>query len=188
MDVMCCESESSSVVSNTLWPHELYSPWNSPGQSTGAGSLSLLHKIFPTPGIEPGLLHCRWILYQLSHWGNHIPNAKVNYDINRAKINGRNIRYSKCLKLYMKWHIIWRFSSVQSLSWVWFFATPWTAACQASLFITNSKSPPKPMSIELVMPSNHLIFCSPLFLLPSIFPSIRVFSNESALCIRWPKY
>ena len=67
-------------------------------------------------------------------------------------------------------------------------ATPWTAACQASLFITNSWSLPKPMSIELVMPSNHLILCHPLLLLLSILPSIRVFSNESALHIRWPKY
>ena len=66
--------------------------------------------------------------------------------------------------------------------------TPWTAAHQASLSVTNSWSPPKPMSIELVMPSNHLILCHPLLLLPSIFPSIRVFTNESALCIRWPKY
>ena len=66
--------------------------------------------------------------------------------------------------------------------------TPWTAARQASLSITNSRSPPKPMSIELVMPSNHLILCRPRLLLPSIFPSIRVFSNESVLCIRWPKY
>ena len=65
---------------------------------------------------------------------------------------------------------------------------PWTAACQASLSITNSWSLPKPMSIESVMPSNHLILCLPLLLLLSIFPSIRVFSNESALCIRWPKY
>ena len=67
-------------------------------------------------------------------------------------------------------------------------ATPWTAARQASLSITNSRSLPKLMSIELVMPSNHLIFCRPPLLLPSIFPSIRVFSNESALPIRWPKY
>ena len=67
-------------------------------------------------------------------------------------------------------------------------ATLWTAACQASLSITNSYSPPKPMSIESVMPSNHLILCRPLLLLPSIFPSIRVFSNEPDLCIRWPKY
>ena len=80
------------------------------------------------------------------------------------------------------------FSSVQLLSRVRLFATPWTAACQASLSITNSRSSPKPMSIESVMPSNHLILCRHLFLLPSIFPSIRVFSNESALCIRWPKY
>ena len=80
------------------------------------------------------------------------------------------------------------FSSVQSLSCAWFFATPWTAAHQASLSITNSRSLPKLMSIESVMPSNHLILCCPLLLLPSIFPSIRVFSNESALHIRWPKY
>ena len=80
------------------------------------------------------------------------------------------------------------FSSVQLLSRVWLFATPWTAAHQASLSITNSWSPPKPMSIESVMPSNHLILCRPLLLLPSVFPSIRVFSNESALHIRWPKY
>ena len=81
-----------------------------------------------------------------------------------------------------------QFSSVQSLSCVWPFATPWTAACQASLSITNSQSPPKPMSIESVMPSNHLILCCPLLLLPSICPSIRVFSSESALQIRWPTY
>ena len=80
------------------------------------------------------------------------------------------------------------FSSVQSLSRVWLFATPWTAARQASLSIPNSRSPPKPMSIESVMPSNHLILCCPLLLLPSISPSIRVFSNKSALRIRWPKY
>ena len=78
--------------------------------------------------------------------------------------------------------------AVQSLSRVQLFATPWTAARQASLSITNSQSPPKPMSLESVMPSNHLILCHPLLLLPSIFPRIRVFSSESALPIRWPKY
>ena len=104
------------------------------------------------PGINPGLLHCRWILYSLSHKGS--------------------------LQL----------SSVQSLSSVQFFATPWTAACQASLSITNSWSLLKLMSTESVMPSNHLILCRPLLLLPSIFPSIRAFSNESVLHIRWPKY
>ena len=81
-----------------------------------------------------------------------------------------------------------QFSSVQSLSHVQLFATPWTAACQASLSITNCRSLLKLMSIESVMPSNHLILCHPLLLLPSIFPSIRVFSNESVLHIRWPKY
>ena len=104
----------------------------------------------------------------------------------------------------MSWTVLWRhtgpsrtntpknvsfvISSVQSLSRVWLFVTLWTIVRQASLSITNSRSPPKPMSIELVMPSNHLILCCPLLLLPSTFASIRVFSNESALCIRWPKY
>ena len=81
-----------------------------------------------------------------------------------------------------------QFSSVQSLSHVWLFVTPWTAAFQASLSITNSWSLLKLMSIELVIPSNHLILCHPLLLPPSIFPSIRVFSNGSLLQIRWPKY
>ena len=82
--------------------------------------------------------------------------------------------------------MVW-FSSVQLVSCVRLFVTPWTAACQASLSITNSWSSLKLMPIELLMPSNHLILYRPL-LLPSIFPSIRVFSNESALCIRWPNY
>ena len=89
---------------------------------------------------------------------------------------------------------IWRvlpsvpFSSVQSLSSVWPFVTPWTAACQASLSITNSQNLLKPMSIESVMPSNHLILYRPLLLPPSVFPSFKVFSNKSALHNRWPKY
>ena len=81
-----------------------------------------------------------------------------------------------------------QFSSVQLLSHVWLFATPWTTAHQASLSITNFQSLPKLISIESVMPSNHLILCCSLLLPPSIFPSIRVFSNESVLHIRWPKY
>ena len=80
------------------------------------------------------------------------------------------------------------FSSVQSLSRVWLFATPWITARQASLSITNFWSSPKPMCIESVMPSNHLILCRPLLFLPSFFPIIRVFSNESVLHVRWPKY
>ena len=81
-----------------------------------------------------------------------------------------------------------QFGSVQLLSHVQLFSTPWTAALQAFLSITNSQSLLKPMSIKSVMPSNHFILCGPLILLPSIFPTIRVFSKESVLCIRWPKY
>ena len=81
-----------------------------------------------------------------------------------------------------------QFSSVQSLSHVRLFVTPWTAACQASLSITHSQSLLELVSIESVMPSNHLIFCHPLLLPPAIFPSITVFSNESVLSIKWPKY
>ena len=104
-------------------------------------------------------------------------------------------RLNLCLQHLLHWHTdslplshLGNLSSVQSLSRVRLFATPWTAGCQASLSITSSQSLLKLMSVESVMPSNHLILCRPLLLLPSIFPSIRVFSNESALCIRWPKH
>ena len=89
-----------------------------------------------------------------------------------------------CLKFI---NVFAHISSVQSFSHVRLFATPWTTAYQASLSITNSRSLPKLIAIESVMPSSHLILCHPLLFLPSIFPSIRVFSNELALCIRWPK-
>ena len=96
------------------------------------------------------------------------------------------------MKIYnnQSWNILKcnQFSSVQSLSIVPLFATPWNAARQVSLSITNSQSLLKPISTESVMPSNHLILCHPLLLLPSIFPRIRAFSNESVPCIRWPKY
>ena len=86
------------------------------------------------------------------------------------------------------WQVSVQYSSAQSLSCVWLFATPWAAARQASQSITNSRSLPKLMSVELVVPSNHLILCHPLLIWPSIFPNIRVFSNESVFHIRWPKY
>ena len=92
-----------------------------------------------------------------------------------------------CRYMYLL-HISVQFSSVLSLSRVQLFVTPWIAACQASLSITNSWSLPKPMSIESVIPSNHLILCRPLLFPSPILPSIRVFSNESTLSIRWPKY
>ena len=85
-------------------------------------------------------------------------------------------------------YVCLNFSSVQSLSRVQLFVTPWTTASQTFLSITNSQNLPKLVSMDLVMPSNHLILCHPLLLLPSIFPSTRVFSNESALHMRWPKY
>ena len=99
-----------------------------------------------------------------------------------SRIGGQNVQF------YVLDVKILQFSSVQSLSRVQLFATTWTAARQASLSITNSWSLLRLISIELVMPSNHLIFGHPLLPPPSIFPSIRVFSNESALCIKWPKY
>ena len=93
------------------------------------------------------------------------------------------------MKTLIKYIIIKvQLSSVQSFSRVWLFATPWIAACQASLSITNSQSSPRLMSIKSVMPSSHLILCCPLRLLSPIPPSIRVFSNESTLHMRWPKY
>ena len=98
------------------------------------------------------------------------------------------VAYFSILTRIIKYALYLQFSSVQSLSSVWLFATPWSTVRQASLSITNSWSPPKPMSIELVMPSNHLILCHRLLLWPSILPSIKVFSNESVLLMRWPKY
>ena len=112
----------------------------------------------------------------------------------RLALKKRKLRsYTTFLKTYCSYInynnvILVQLSSVQLLSCVWLFATPQTVARQASLSITNSRSLPKPMSIELVRPPNHLILCCALLLLPSIFPSIRVFSNESPLRIRWPKY
>ena len=110
------------------------------------------------------------------------------------EIKHKSDQFSNTSKTKLSWpyHKLWllsiQFSSVHLLSRVRLFTTPWIAARQASLSITNSQSPPKPMCIKLVIPSNHLILCHPLFLLPSIFPSIRVFANESLLRIRWPKY
>jgi len=105
----------------------------------------------------------------------------------RVKEESEKLAWNLTFKKLRSWHLT-PFSSVQSLSHLQLFATPWTTARQASLSITNSWSSPKPISIESVMPSSHLILCRPLLLLPPIPPSIRVFSNESALRIRWPKY
>ena len=101
----------------------------------------------------------------------------------------KNLRRTNSITLkYLLINFLLTFSSVQSLSCVQLFATPWTSARQASLSITNSQSPLKLISIESVMPSNHLILCCPFLLLPSIFPSIKIFSKEEVLHIRWPTY
>ena len=125
--------------------------------------------------LNPGLLYCRWILHCLSHQGS--PHIKFYNHKLLETILAIGFSMSK-----MKNN---QFSSVVQSCPI--FVTPWIAAHQASLSITNSRSSPKPMSIESVMPSSHLILCRPL-LLPPIPPSIRVFSNESTLCMRWPKY
>ena len=147
-------------------------------------------------------LHYRQILYQLSHQGSPrilewvaCPLSRgssrswnwtgVSYIAGRFWATREATSIGKRCELGLFWYI---FVVVQSLSRVQLFETPWIAACQASLSFTNSWIFLKLMSIELVMPSNHLILCHPLLFLPSVFPSIRVFSNESALCIRWPKY
>ena len=115
-----------------------------------------------------------------SGWMYKLWNSQTKIIIQRyLKMSYQSIkRYGGNLNAY----------SVHLLNRVRLFVTPWTAACQAFLSITNSRSSPRLMSIELVMPSNQLILCHPLLLLPSIFPSIRVFSNESTLHMRWPKY
>ena len=106
----------------------------------------------------------------------------------RKSLNVFTTESMASFEIYITWRVSVQFSSLPLLSHVWLFVNPWTVAHQASLSITNPWSLLKLISIELVMPSNHLILCRPLLLLPSIFPSIRVFSNESVLCIRWAKY
>ena len=164
--VFCAAMLSRSVLSDpwqTPWTVacQLLCPRDSPGKNTGVGCHALLQRIFPIQGLNPRLLHCRQILYHLSHqespW-NH------NYD-----------SYTGTIVV------------VQSLSQVPLHVTTWTAAHQAFLSFTISQSLLKLMCIELMIPSNHLSLCHPLLFLPSIFPSIRDFSSEWALGIRWPK-
>ena len=145
-------------MSDSLTLHGLYSLWNSPGQNTRVGIWSLFQDIFPSQVSNSGLLHCRWILLP--------PEPKLKPLSDNQSVS----------------------QSVQWLSPVRLFANPWIAARQASLSMTNFRSLLKLMSIESVMPNSHLIVCHPLLLLPPIPPSIRIFSNESALHMRWPKY
>ena len=139
----------------------LFCPYNFPGKNTGVGCHFLFQRIFPTQesNQSPALL----------------------------TLAGRFFTTELLWKAFPITQSV-QFSSVQWLSCVPLFVTPWIAACQASLSITNSQSSLKLMSIEWVMPSSHLILCRPLLLLPPIPPSIRVFSNESTLHMKWPKY
>ena len=122
------------------------------------------------------------LLSNFSCWWEFRP-ILIQWSKKRKPQTNLNLQFPKT-----RYYYICLFSSVQSISRVWLFVTPWTTACQASLSIASFQSLPKLMSIESVMPSNHLILCCLLLLLPSIFLSFRVFWNESALRIRWPKY
>ena len=171
--VSCCLFAKSYI---TLSDSKDYSPPDSSVHGISQArilkwvAISFFQGIIPTQGSSPGLLHWQVGSLPLSYQGS-------------PRFNCAGIKVHLGFLYYLV-----QFSSVQLLSRVPLFATPWTAACQASLSITNFRSLLRLMSIKLVMPSNHLILCHSLLLLPSIFPSIRVFSNESALWIRWPKY
>ena len=155
---------SSFIVHNT----ELH--------QTGSSS-ALFHCC--TPALRDYALYIAGFQYIISQWMNEwIPIPYTSFISTGNSVTNKIVIAISSVQ----------FSSVQSLSRVQLFATPWIAALQASLSITNSQSPPKPMSIELVMPFNHLILCCPLLLLPPIPPSIRFFSSESTLLMRWPKY
>ena len=170
---------SCSVASDSLCPcghcpARLICLWNSPGNSA-MGCHFLLQGI--------AWFKCLKSVQKFNHFKNRLPRSD-NFVSHPPFVSHQ-------VKGWWKYQIIptYKFSSVQfSRSAVSNTATPWTTACHVSLSIINSRSPPKPVSIESMMPSNHLILCCPLLLLPPIFISIRVFTNESALHIRWPLY
>ena len=156
---------------------KLLCPWDFPGKNTGVGCYFLLQVIFLIQGSNPGLPHCRQTLPSElpgksgNGWRNVV---KIEFFLLCSKVTASfSIQNRKLVKMY--------FFVVQSLSHVQLFATSWTVAHQASPSFTISWSLLKLISIELMMSSNYLIICHPLLLLPSIFPSIRVFSNESTL-------
>ena len=160
------------VTLGTVACTKLLHPWDFLRKSTGVGCRFLLQGIFPMQGSNPGLPYCRQMLYRLSHRGSHrhrrwAPQGlTISLEFSEL-FTDFNCCYCCLTKL-----------------WLWLFATPWTVA---HLSFTISQSLVKLKSIELVMSSNHLILYCPILLLSSVFPSIRVFSKESALCIRWSK-
>ena len=146
----------------------------------------------PSPVFLPGKSKGQRNLVGYSPWGHRFIHdwsyTHTHTHTYTHKPSCTKLTWVAHLKLFAKVKAKNPFSSVQSLSNVWLFMTPWTTVRQISLSITNSQSLLKLMSIRSLMPSNHLIFCRPLVLLPLIFHSVRVFSNESVLRIRWPKY
>ena len=134
----------------------------------------------------PGKSHGQRSLIGYSPWGRK--ESDMMSDLHRNTVSPYQALTTLSIIIFLDIYSNELKTSVQLLSHVWLFVTPWNAACQASLSITSSQSLLKLMSIESVMSSNHLILCCPLLLLPSIFPSIRVFSNKSVLPIRWTKY
>ena len=159
----------------------LYHSFSSCPQSFPVSGSFLMSRLFAADGQNFGAL-ASVLPMNIQGW---FPLGLIRFDLLAVLRTLKSLFQHHSLKASVHF---FQFSSVQSLSRVWLLETPWTAACQASLSITNSRNSPKLMSIESVMPSNHLILCRPLLLLPSIFPRVRVFSNESALHIRWPKY
>ena len=162
-------------MSNSLGPHGLHRPWNSPDQNTGLGCCSLLQGIFPTQGSNPGLPHCRQILYQLSHKGSPF-------------ICYHSVTHQAPLFMEFSRQEYWS-GSVSSVA----------QSCQTLCDPMDCSMPGFPIHHQFPELAqtyihqagdafNHLILCRPLLLLLSIFPSIRVFSSESVLCIRWTKY
>ena len=199
---------SDSVRPNGLSPAKPFCPWDSPGRNTGVSCCALLQGIFPTRGSNLGL-SCLLCLYHQCHLGSlllYSVSCWISLLFGLICYFWLCFYYSILSNLWLSpwvlskilsWihlysvntvYSLYGFSSVQLLSRVRLFATPRIAARQASLSITNSRSSLRLTSIESVMPSSHLILCRPLLLLASIFPSIRVFSNELTLCMRWPKY
>ena len=187
---------SNSVQPHRRQPNRLPGPWYSPGKNTGVGCHFLLQCMKVKSESEVAQ-SCPTLCNPLDC---SLPGSSI-HGIFQARVLewGAIAFFMKSMYMYINLnhfekltqHCKSTISSVQLNSiacYVQIFVIPWTAALQASLSITNSQSFLKLMSIELVMPSNHLILCHPLFLLPSIFPNIRVFSNESILHIRWPKY
>ena len=176
---------SCSVMSESLWPHDLQ------------------HTRLPCPSLSPGVCPnswpwSQWCYLSISSSVTPFPFCPQFFPVSGFcptswlfASGGQSIGASasaSVLPMNIQSWLPFSSVSVQSLSCAWLFVTPWTTALQASRSIINSQSLPKLMSMESVMPSNHLILCRPLLLLPSIFPSIRIFSNESALRMRWPKY